>query len=835
MTEPPSRSALRRARRVLVKVGTSVLANEDGRPSLTRIGAIAEQIAELTRDGVEVIFVSSGAVNMGKRVLRKQSRMAMSFNELQSDDEQQFSNNGIPGCSGHSSIARARRSSAGVVGSESFVSLLQLAELPHPGEERSKHYDSACASAGQFEMMSLYCSLFDQCEVAASQILVTQNDFQHQSSVNNLKYAIDRLLSLGIVPIINENDAVSGNTGYTEEHKFSDNDSLAALCARTFGVEVCLLLTDVEGVFDRPPSEEGATKLAVFRQESSVAIGEKSSQGKFDAVIIMIRKCLLMSMPSHLINELNCLCRMFVCLFHKYINTGRGGMQSKIDAALKAVEPGSQCNACIVACGNDLNAIRGVLGRDVFPGPPKGTLFATSNSDLSTQAIAEVEAAAAATGASVSDEARKSATAARDEARKLQALSYGERQAILNAVADALMDRKEELLAANAIDLEAATRDDVALPLVRRLKLTDEKLSTLAAGIRQIAEQPEPLGVVKSKRELADGLELSLITVPIGVLMIIFESRPDSLPQISALALASGNGLLLKGGKEATHSNAALHKVIGDAVEAGSGGKIKRDIIALVTSRGQVADMLSLDDVIDLVIPRGSNALVSYIKANTRIPVLGHADGVCHVYIDPSADADNASKLVVDAKTDYPSACNAMETLLLHEDTLKSGLAMSTLLSLRAAGVKCLGGPRAMKAGLCDIPAKEMKCEYGDLTCMVEVVPNMDEAIDWIHKYGSGHTEAIVCGENSDVGEEFLRRVDAACVFKNASTRFADGYRFGLGAEVGISTGRIHARGPVGVEGLLTTKWQLRSSGLNYVAEYGGDSPTKHYTHKELM
>ena len=254
MTEPPSRSALRRARRVLVKAGTSVVANEDGRPSLTRIGAIAEQIAELTRDGVEVIFVSSGAVGMGKRVLRKQSRMAMSFNELQAD-ERQFNNDGMPGCSGHSSVARARRSSEGVVGSESFVSLLQLADLPHPGEERTKHYDSACASAGQFEMMNLYSSLFDQVEVSASQILVTQNDFQHQSSVNNLKYAVDRLLSLGIVPIINENDAVSANTGYTEGDKFSDNDSLAALCARTFGVEVCLLLTDVEGVFDRPPSE----------------------------------------------------------------------------------------------------------------------------------------------------------------------------------------------------------------------------------------------------------------------------------------------------------------------------------------------------------------------------------------------------------------------------------------------------------------------------------------------------------------------------------------------------------------------------------------------------
>ena len=241
------------------------------------------------------------------------------------------------------------------------------------------------------------------------------------------------------------------------------------------------------------------------------------------------------------------------------------------------------------------------------------------------------------------------ATAARNEARKLQALSYQERKDILYTVADALLENEKELLEANAKDLEAATKNNVDLPLVRRLKLTHEKLSTLSTGIRQIADQADPLGVVKSKRELAEGLELSQITVPIGVLMIIFESRPDSLPQISALALASGNGLLLKGGKEAAHSNASLHKVIGDAVESGSGGKISRDIIALVTSRGQVSDMLTLDDVIDLVIPRGGNALVSYIKANTRIPVLGHADGVCHVYIAPSATIDAASKLVIDA------------------------------------------------------------------------------------------------------------------------------------------------------------------------------------------
>jgi delta-1-pyrroline-5-carboxylate synthetase len=243
--------------------------------------------------------------------------------------------------------------------------------------------------------------------------------------------------------------------------------------------------------------------------------------------------------------------------------------------------------------------------------------------------------------------------------------------------------------------------------------------------------------------------------------------------------------------------------------------------------------MLALDDVIDLVIPRGSNDLVAYIKANTKIPVLGHADGVCHVYVDSSASAAAASQIAVDAKTDYPSACNAMETLLLHKDTIGNGVAAQTLMALRAAGVKCLGGPRAMTAGLCDSPAKELKCEYGDLTCMVEVVENVDEAIGWIHSFGSGHTESIVCSEDSEVGEEFLRRVDAACVFKNASTRFADGFRFGLGAEVGISTGRIHARGPVGVEGLLTTKWQLRSNGVNCVAEFS--SGEKKFTHKELI
>lgn len=564
------------------------------------------------------------------------------------------------------------------------------------------------------------------------------------------------------------------------------------------------------------------------------------------------------------------LCSRYIYIYMLSFNitVGRGGMASKIDAALNAVSPGSNCTACIVASGNDLNAIRAILGPDDKYGS-KGTLFCTPGSLLEKQAKVDLGSKIE-PAEDISDEAREKAVAARTEARKLQDMPHQVRQDILRSMATALVSRKDELLAANELDLEAAERDGVATALKKRLKLTDAKLKTLSEGLRQISDLPDPLGVEKSKRELADGMELSLITVPIGVLMIIFESRPDSMPQIAALSIASGNGLLLKGGKEAMNSNIALYNVLGDAIEVGSKGVIRKDIIALITSRGQVcfnpylsclfpdeyeswtcypmldflhtnmlfkslqvSDMLALDDVIDLVIPRGSNALVSYIKSNTKIPVLGHADGVCHVYIDKSASASAASEIAVDSKTDYPSACNAMETLLLHRGTINSGIAAQTLMALRAAGVKCLGGPQAIKLGLCETAAKELKCEYGDLTCLVEVVENVDEAIDWIHSHGSGHTETIVCNPDSEVGEEFLRRVDAACVFKNASTRFADGYRFGLGAEVGISTGRIHSRGPVGVEGLLTTKWQLRSDKINLVRDFS--SGTKKFTHKELM
>jgi len=771
--EPLSREALRSARRVLIKVGTSIVANNDGSPSLTRLGAISEQISELIHSGKQVIFVSSGAVGMGKRLLRRQMRKNMTFNDL---------HYGVKGFHDNSMSPNS-----------SFSSLLETSRASKSNEYRKKQYDLACAAAGQFEMMSFYSSLFGQCEISASQILVTQEDFQDDFRLRNLSYAIERLLSLGILPIINENDAVSANSGYTTDDIFSDNDSLAAICARSFDVEVVLLLTDVDGVYNRPPTMKGARMLRFYRQNENVTVGKKSVQG-------------------------------------------RGGMGSKIDAAIDAVKPGALCTACIVASGSDLNSIRSILGSsyDAKFGPPKGTLFATPGTDLWDQCFRDVMVEDTICEHSVLTEIRLMSISARNEAQKIMTLPYSMRQIILNAIADAILSNKDLLFKANNSDLEAATNAQVSALDIRRLKLTNQKLLTLADDIRYISQLSDPLGVFKIRRELSDGLELSQITVPIGLVMVIYQSHMESIPQILALALVSGNGVILKGENVALQSISVFHHIIGDVIEISSQGKIRREIISLVSNGVRMAEILSLDDNIDLVIPQGDNALVSYVKANTRIPVLGNTDCVCHVYIAPTAAADAAVKIAVDSKTHSQLSHNTMNTLLLHEGTLKNGVAMKTMMNLRLAGIKCLGGPDAMKAGLCDISAVEMKDEYRDLICTVEVVKNIDEAIDWIHKYGTGHTEAIVCGENDPFGDFFLKRVDASCVFKNASTRFADGYRFGFGAEVAFSTGRIHSRGPVGVDGLLTTKWQLKSKSFNYITEYEGDAPIRKYTHKDL-
>ncbi|CAF4076186.1 unnamed protein product [Rotaria sp. Silwood2] len=430
---------------------------------------------------------------------------------------------------------------------------------------------------------------------------------------------------------------------------------------------------------------------------------------------------------------------------------------------------------------------------------------------------------------------------ARDGSRLLQKLSSEQRKSIINKIASNLNEYSKDILQANKHDLEEATKGGtikisylittkncllkgLKSSLIGRLGLSEKKLQTLSLGLQQIAEKADVLGQVVRRTRLADGLILKQITTPIGVLLVIFESRPDSLPQIAALSICSGNGLLLKGGSEAKYSNEILTQIIQDALEP----YVPRETVALINTREQVSDLLQLGKYIDLVIPRGSNELVRSVqKQSVHIPVLGHAEGICHVYVDKDANLDMALRIVRDSKCDYPSACNAMETLLIHKDIIRTPFFESLIDLLRVEKV----GPRL--SGMIPFPppsATSLRVEYGDLQCAIEVVDNVQDAIEHINKFSSNHTDSIVT-ENQNTANDFLSNVDSACVFHNVSTRFSDGYRFGLGAEVGISTGRIHARGPVGIEGLLTTKWIVEGHG-DIVADFS--EARKKFVHEPL-
>jgi glutamate-5-semialdehyde dehydrogenase len=391
---------------------------------------------------------------------------------------------------------------------------------------------------------------------------------------------------------------------------------------------------------------------------------------------------------------------------------------------------------------------------------------------------------------------------------------------VLRRLGALLGEREADLLAANRRDVEAARAAGLAPALLDRLVLSPGKLATLRDGAGQLAAAGDPLGAVQRRTLLDDGLELTRVTCPLGVLLVVFESRPDAVVQIGALALATGNGLLLKGGREAAASNRALAACLRDALAAEGQPP---EVVTLVEGRAAVAALLAEDRSIDVVIPRGSGELVRSIQAATRIPVLGHAEGVCHLYLDAAAEPAMAAKLAVDGKCDYPAACNATETLLVHRAFLPHLPAVGR--ALAAAGVALRADEEALAAlkaaGVDAEPAAESDFgrEWGDLTLAVRTVGSLDEAVAHVHRHGSAHTEAIVTADPA-AAERFLAAVDAASVFVNASTRFADGYRYGLGAEVGISTGRIHARGPVGAEGLLTSRWLLRGAG-QAAADYG--------------
>ncbi|XP_008785507.1 delta-1-pyrroline-5-carboxylate synthase isoform X2 [Phoenix dactylifera] len=692
----PTRAFVKDVRRIIIKVGTAVVTRTDGRLALGRLGALCEQVKELISQGFEVILVTSGAVGVGRQRLRYRRLLNSSFADLQKP------------------------------------------QLELDGK--------ACAAAGQSGLMALYDCLFSQLDVTSSELLVTDSDFKNPDFRMQLSQTVNSLLDLRVIPIFNENDAISTRKAPYEDSSgiFWDNDSLAALLALELKADLLVLLSDVEGLYSAPPGEPHSKIIHTYikeRHQGEITFGDKS-------------------------------------------RVGRGGMTAKVKAAVYAASAGTPV---VITSGFATDSIVKVL-----QGERIGTLF---HQDAHLWELPKEVGA------------REMAVSARECSRRLQSISSEDRRKILLDIADALEANEKLIRIENEADVAAAQQTGYEKSLISRLTLKPGKILSLSKSIRILAEMDDPIGHVLKRTELADGLVLEKTSSPLGVILIVFESRPDALVQIASLAVRSGNGLLLKGGKEAMRSNAILHKVITGAIPDTVGEKL----IGLVTSRDEIPDLLKLDDVIDLVIPRGSNKLVAQIKDSTKIPVLGHADGICHVYIDKSADMDMAKCIVLDAKIDYPAACNAMETLLIHKDLLNSEVLNDLMVELKHEGVTLYGGPRASIEF--NIPrAHSFHHEYNSMACTIEIVDDVHAAIDHIHRHGSAHTDCIVA-KNLDVAETFLHQVDSAAVFHNASTRFCDGARFGLGAEVGISTSRIHARGPVGVEGLLTTRWILRGSG----------------------
>ncbi|MGL5134286.1 MAG: glutamate-5-semialdehyde dehydrogenase [Planktothrix sp.] len=413
-------------------------------------------------------------------------------------------------------------------------------------------------------------------------------------------------------------------------------------------------------------------------------------------------------------------------------------------------------------------------------------------------------------------------------AQKLGILSTAEKNQAIEAVAQALEAAASEIIAANEADCRVAEAEGIAKPLYNRLKFDQTKLKSTIAGLRDVAKLPDPVGVVQIHRELDQGLILKRITCPLGVLGLIFEARPEAVIQISALAIKSGNGVILKGGKEAINSCQVLVKAIRQGL---SQTAIDPDAVQLLTTREEILELLRLDDYVDLIIPRGSNAFVKFVQDNTRIPVLGHAEGICHIYIDKLADIKKAIAITIDAKTQYPAACNAVETLLVHQD-IASEFLLEAVTALQAKTVELRGDAKTLKiVNIQPATAEDWSTEYSDLILSIKIVESLEDAIAHINTYGSGHTDAIIT-EDQTTANTFLNQVDAAGVFHNCSTRFADGFRYGFGAEVGISTQQMPPRGPVGLEGLVTYKYQAVGDG-HIVETYSG-SNAKSFTHRDL-
>jgi glutamate-5-semialdehyde dehydrogenase len=420
----------------------------------------------------------------------------------------------------------------------------------------------------------------------------------------------------------------------------------------------------------------------------------------------------------------------------------------------------------------------------------------------------------------------------RAASRILARLSADQRNKILLTAADLLEAREAEILSANQQDCAALEQEILqnksSAPLLKRLRTSPSGIKDMARQIRDVAGMEDPIGKRLAATELDDGLILDKVSCPLGVVAVIFESRPDVVPQVGSLAIKTGNGLVLKGGAEARQTNRVLVSIWHEALA--SVNSALRDAICALVDRADVARILEMDRDIDLVVPRGSAEFVNYVFRHSRIPVLGHGSGICHIYVDGEADLSRATSVILDSKTQYPAACNSAEKILLHEDIANQFLPV-LVQALQSAGVEVRGCART--AQICGdlkiVPATEedWHTEYGDLKITIKVVRDLNEAIEHINQYGSRHTDCILT-ENAAAAEQFMDEVDAASVFHNASTRFADGFRYGLGAELGISNSKLHARGPVGLEGLLTYKYKLHGNGQTVSTYANGSKSFKH-------
>lgn len=406
---------------------------------------------------------------------------------------------------------------------------------------------------------------------------------------------------------------------------------------------------------------------------------------------------------------------------------------------------------------------------------------------------------------------------AKEASLKIAGLNVEVKNKALKAVADAIASNKTEIFNANKTDLDNAQilveQGKLAKSTFNRLKLDENKMRDMIQGVRDIANLDDPVGKILLKRELDKDLILEKVSCPIGVLGIIFEARPDVISQISALAIKSSNAVILKGGKESVNTNKKIMEIINNALAQVD--EFPQNTVQQVFTHDDIAQMLKCDKYINLIIPRGGNKLVKYIKENTNIPVLGHASGICHIFVDKSADIDDAIKITADAKTQYPSACNAVETLLVHKDFKKKD---ELFAALQLEDIKL------------DLKPESWDIEYGDKILSVKIVDDISVAIKHINTYGSGHTDCIITNDLNNA-QKFMNEVDSAGVYHNVSTRFADGFRYGFGAEVGISTNKTHARGPVGLEGLTIYKYLLRGNG-QIVDDYA--KGLKQFHHKDL-